>query len=141
MATPDELRTAIGDGRQALKDAISAAASGWERTAAGENEDAWNARQTAEHVIPSEAFFTSAVCSACGYPGVDEVKGDYATAAAALAHLETVVEMCNKKLKYVSETDIEIRNEEWKTNVAGMLEFNAAHLNDHAAQIRAAAGV
>ncbi len=140
MANPDELRTALATGRQALKDAITAAASGWERAPGGEGEAAWTARQAAEHTIPTEAFFTNAVCTACGYPGVDQVTGSYATAADALKHLDEVVEMCNKKLKYVSETDLEKKHEKYGT-AADLLAGNANHLNEHAAQIRAAAGV
>jgi hypothetical protein len=140
MATPDELRAAIAEGRTALKDAIAAAAQGWERAPGGEGEASWTARQAAEHAIPVEAFFTSAVCSACGYPGVDEVKGSYPTAADALKHLDEVVEMCNKKLKYVSETDLEKKHERFGS-AADLLAGNAKHLQEHAAQIRAAAGV
>lgn len=142
MSNPDELRAAIADARTVLKDAIAAAAAGWERTPPGaaDGEAGWSARQTAEHAIPTEAFFTTAVCDACGYPGVDEVKGDYATAADALAHLDTVVEMCNKKLKYVSETDLEKKHEKFGS-AADLMGFNATHLSEHAAQIRAAAGV
>ena len=138
MPTADELRSAIADGRQALKEALAAAAA-WERQPAGTGEAAWSARQTAEHAIPTEAFFTSAVCTACGYPGVDQVKGDYPTAADAIKHLDEVVEMCNKKLKYVSEADLEKKHERFGS-AADLLAGNAKHLHEHAAQIRAAAG-
>lgn len=148
MPTPDELRASLAEARAALRDAITAASGAWEREPGdtglkrdGSEEAAWTARKVAEHAIPSESFFTTAICAACGYPGVDAVTGDYATSADAIVQLDTVIEMCNKKLKYVSATDIEIQNEEWKTNVAGMLQFNAQHLTEHAAQIRAAAGV
>lgn len=140
MATPDELRAALADGRQALKDAITAAAAGWDKAPGGEGEASWTARQTAEHAIPTEGFFTNAVCTACGYPGVDEVKGEYPAAADALKHLDEVIEMCNKKLKYVSETDLEKKHERFGT-AADLMAMNAGHLTDHAAQIRAAAGV
>jgi DinB superfamily len=140
MPTPDELRSAIAEGRAALKSAISAAAAGWERVPAGEGEAGWSARQAAEHVIPTEAFFTTAVCAACGYPGLDEVKGDYPTAAAALTHLDTVIESCNKLLKHVSVTDLEKKHEKFGS-AQDLMAFNAKHLNEHAAQIRAAAGV
>ncbi|MFN0147996.1 MAG: DinB family protein [Dehalococcoidia bacterium] len=140
MATPDELRTAIAAGREALRSAISAASAGWERVPAGEGEAGWSARKTAEHAIPTEAFFTTAVCAACGYPGLEEVKGDYPTAADALTQLESVIESCNKLLKHVSVTDLEKKHEKFGT-AAELMAFNATHLNEHAAQIRAAAGV
>lgn len=139
MPTPDELRTAIAEGRQAFRDALSAAAAGWERQPGGTGEEAWSARQVAEHVIPAEAFFTTAVCKACGYPGVDRVTGSYATAQDAIKHFDEVVEMCNKKLKYVSETDLEKKHERLGTS-ADVMAMNANHLVEHAAQVRAAAG-
>ncbi len=138
--TPDQLRAALAEGRAALKAAIEAAAGAWEtRPASGEGEDAWSPRQVAEHVVPVEAYFTTLVCKVCGYPGLDRVTGSYATAAEALAGLESVVEMCNKKLKYVSETDLEKTDEKYGS-CAGLLQTNITHLNDHAAQIRAVTG-
>ncbi|MFN0095567.1 MAG: DinB family protein [Dehalococcoidia bacterium] len=143
MPTPDELRAAIADGRAALRSALEAAASGdWEkRPASGEGEAAWSARETAEHTVEIEALFATAVCTACGYPGVEFAKPSYATPAEAIAGLEAVTELTNKKLKYVSETDLEKVHDQWKRSAADIMGVNAHHLNDHAAQIRTAAGV
>lgn len=141
MATPDELRAAIAEGREALKAAIAAAANAWEtKPQAGEGEDAWSPRQVAEHVIPTEGFFTSAVCAACGYPGLERISGSYPTAQDALRHLDEVIELSNKKLKYVTETDLAKRHERFGST-EDLMVGNARHLNEHAAQIRAAAGV
>ena len=71
MATPDELRAALDTGRTAMREAIEAAEMGWRTTGGG---DTWSAQQTAEHTIEIEAFFTTAMCEACGYPGVDVVR-------------------------------------------------------------------
>ena len=143
MATPDELRGAIADGRAALRSALEAAASGaWERKlAGGEGEAGWSAREAAEHVVPVEAMFTTAVCTACGYPGVEFAQPSYATAAEAIAGLEAVTELTNKRLKYVSDTDLEKVHAEWKRSAADILAVDAHHLHEHAAQIRLAAGV
>jgi len=138
--TADQLRASLADGRAALRAAIETAAGTWERRpVSGEGEDGWSPRQAAEHVIPTEAYFTTLVCKVCGYPGVDRVTGSYATAAEALAGLDAVVEMCNKKLKYVSETDLEKTDEKYGSCL-GLLKTNITHLNDHAVQIRAVAG-
>ncbi|MBI5948135.1 MAG: DinB family protein [Chloroflexi bacterium] len=138
--TPDELRAALADGRAALKAAIEAATAAWEtQPASGEGEAAWSPRQVAEHAIPVEAYYTTVICKVCGYPGVDRVTASYATAAEALAGLDAVVEMCNKKLKYVSETDL-VKSDEKYGSCASLLKSNITHLNDHAAQIRAVAG-
>ncbi len=137
--TPDQLRAALAEGRAALKAAIEAAAGAWEtRQASGEGEEAWSPREVAEHVIPVEAYFTTLVCEVRGYPGLDRVTGSYATAAEALAGLDAVVELCNEKLKYVTETDLRKSDEKYGS-CADLLENNITHLNDHAAQIGAAA--
>ena len=74
MATPDELRAEIADARATLRAALQAASQDtWEQQPAGggDGEDAWSARQAAEHVIGAEIHFTNLVCKACGYPGPD----------------------------------------------------------------------
>ena len=86
MAAPDELRAAIAEGRAAFRSALESANDSWEKTpAGGEGEDAWSPRQVAEHLIPTESYFTTQICKACGYPGLDRVEASYATAAEALA--------------------------------------------------------
>lgn len=139
MATPDELRADLAAAREEFRSAVTAAAGAWDaKPAAGEGEDAWSARQAAEHAIAAEAFFTTAICEACGYPGVERVTPSYPAAADALEGHTTVVEMCDKKLRYVTEKDLEMKHERWGT-VADLLALCAHHLRDHAAQIRRAA--
>jgi uncharacterized damage-inducible protein DinB len=141
MATPDELRAALEEARKEFRTALPEVDGAWEQQpASGEGEEAWSPRQVAQHVVAAEAYFTTAVCTACGYPGVDQVNPDYANATAALSAFDEVVEMCNKKLKYVTETDLEKTHERWG-NVEQIMQINAGHLRDHAAQMRAAAGV
>jgi hypothetical protein len=142
MPTPDELREAIAAGREELRAALEAARGGdWERKPAqGEGEDAWSAREVAQHVIPSEAFFATAICTACGYPGVEFSNRSYATADEALAALDEVIEVTNKKIKYVTDTDLEKAHDRFGS-VEGLMKVSAGHLRDHAAQIKAASGV
>ena len=141
MPTPDELRAAIAGGRTIFREALLAAAvDSWERTpAAGQGEEAWSPRQVAEHVVPVEAFFTTAVCSACGYPGLDAVSASYPTPADAVAAFEEVSERCDGRLKHVTEKDLAMQHERFGS-VADLMAMNAHHLEEHAAQIRAAAG-
>lgn len=142
MATPDDLRAAIAEGREALAAALEAAKAGdWEKApGTGEGEAAWSARAAAEHVVGAEAFFTNAICTACGYPGVEFTNRSYANAGEAAAALAEVIEITNKKLKYVTETDLPNKHERFGS-VEGLMTTQAGHLKDHAAQIRAAAGV
>lgn len=140
MATPDELRTAIAEGRATLRAALAAAnGAAWEmEPGSGEGEAAWSARQAAEHVIGAEAFFTNAVCTACGYPGVEFTNRSYATPAAATAALAEVSALTDAKLKHVTESDLGHLHDRFGS-VEGLMKTSAGHLRDHAAQILAAA--
>ena len=136
MATLDEARAALDNGRTAMREAIEAAEMGWRKTAGG---DAWTAQQTAEHVIEIEAFFTTAMCDACGYPGVDVVRPDCASSTEALDEFDAVVNNCNAKLKHLTQEDLAKVHERFGT-VEEILAMNMNHLTEHAAQIREAAG-
>ena len=141
MATPDELRAAIADGRETLRAALEAAKGGdWNRAGEGEGEAAWSAREAAQHVINSEAFFATATCEACGYPGVEYDRRPLETPAAALAALDEVIEITNKKIKYVTDTDLEKPHDGFGT-VEALLAYQAVHLQEHAEQLKAAAAV
>jgi hypothetical protein len=141
MATPDELREALAAGRAAMRAALDAASPAkWDLApASGEGEEAWPARKAAEHAIGAEAFFTTAICTACGYPGVEAERPSYGTPAEAIAGLDTMIELTNKKLKYVTREDLEKKHERMGTTES-ILQLAASHLEDHAVQIRSAAG-
>ena len=136
MPTPDELRAPIAAARAKLEEAIRSAADNWETTLPG---DEWTARQAAEHVIPSEAFFATAVCTACGYPGIEFEQRQLASAEEALAALTAVCELSDGRLKHVTREDLEHKHERMGS-VADILRFNAEHLEEHAAQIASASG-
>ncbi len=142
MATPDELRASLAESRAAFRAALEAVTDGWETApASGEGEEAWSARKVAEHTIRAELFFTTAICDACGYPGVD-VPADmqFSTPAEAIAAFDTAVETTNKKLKYVSDTDL-VKEHARMGSSENILNIGIGHLRDHAQQIRTAAGV
>ena len=56
MATPDELREQIAEGRAAFRTALEGAADGWEDRPEG---DEWTRRETAEHTIEIDYVFAS----------------------------------------------------------------------------------
>lgn len=143
MATPDELRANLATSRGSFRDALAGLTDAqWEAVpAAGEGEEAWSARKAAEHAIRAEAFFTSALCTACGYPGVDVPQDPaYATPAEALAAFDAVVEMTNKKLKYVTDSDLEKTHERLGSS-ENILNINIGHMNDHADQLQKSAAL
>lgn len=141
MPTPDELRADLEESRKAFRAALGELeASAWETAPqSGEGEDSWSPRQTAQHAIGAEAFFTNAICTACGYPGVEAPKPDFATPADALKGFEEVIELTNKKLKYISVEDLAKPHDRFG-NVEGLLQTDIGHLRDHAQQMKTAAG-
>ena len=137
MTTPDELRTAIAEGRAAFRAALEAATVRWEvAPATGEGEGAWTPRQVAEHAIPYEQWYASEVCAACGYPGIDVDRPPMPTASEALAAFDAAAAKADGRLQYVTEKDLAIPHERMGS-VAGIMERNARHLREHAAQMLA----
>ncbi len=139
MATPDELRVDLAAARREFADALTAAVNQWDRKpASGEGEAAWSPRQAAEHCIPADVAYASAVCLACGYPGLNRLEASYAGAADATAGLAQVSALADGRLKYVTDKDLAMKNQRGNS-VEDMIKANTAHFRDHAAQIRAAA--
>jgi len=137
MTTPDELRTAIAEGRAAFRAALEAATGRWEvAPVTGEGEGAWSPRQVAEHAIPYEQWYASEVCAACGYPGIDVDRPHMPTASEALAAFDAAAAKADGRLKYVTEKDLAMPHERMGS-VAGIMERNARHLREHAAQLLA----
>ena len=135
MTTPDELRATLNEARDLIREAILGAEMGWRRSPAGEE---WSAQQTAEHVIQLEAFFTTEICKACGYPGLESVAPDCASSTEAIDEFDAAVSRCNDKLKYLTQEDLAKTHERFGT-VEELLGMNTTHLVEHAGQIRTAA--
>lgn len=137
MSRPDELRAAIEEARAGLRRAIEAASGVWERPQASEAGSRWTCRELAEQALADEILFTSAICEACGYPGLPPRDDGLPTAAAALDELERVASLCDGRTKYVTEGDLSMRKEGWGS-VEEMLVTRATRLRDHARRIRGA---
>ncbi len=138
MATPDEVRAELAEARKLFVEALSGAGPGWERRpAGGEGEEAWSPRQAAEHCIGADVAYASAVCTACGYPGLERWQGSYATVAEAQRGFQDASAQADGRLKYVSDSDLAKTNQRGNS-VEEMIRASAAHFRDHAAQIKAA---
>jgi hypothetical protein len=138
MATSDQLRAELAAARTELADALKTAGAAWERAPpSGEGEAAWSPRQAAEHVIGGDIMYASAVCIACGYPGLERQQFSFESAEDALTGMQEASAIADGRLKYVTETDLEKTNQRGAT-VEQIMQASAAHFRDHAAQIRAA---
>lgn len=142
MPTPDEARAALGAARDELAAALGAApADTWERKPeSGEGEDAWSAREAAQHVVGAELYFAGAVCEACGYDGPESPFAaglELASPEAATAALAQAVAAADSKIRHVTAEDL-ARSHERMGPLPDVFESWAGHVRDHAAQIAAA---
>ena len=143
MPTPDEVRADLHAARGDLDAALRASAEAtWERKPeGGEGEDAWSAREAAEHVVRAEIFYATAVCEACGYEVPDSPLDDpleLATPDAAQAALGRAIEAADAKIRDVTEADLEKKHERMGA-VADLFASWTDHVRLHADQIEAAA--
>lgn len=137
VATADEIRASIEEGRAALKAALEGAdASKWEQVGSGNEE--WTPRAIAEHAIGSEGYFAKGVAGAMlgKEPALPELA--LANPSEAVAALEAAVEECNKVYRYVEDRDLEKTVGENST-IQGMMEILAGHAAEHASEISASA--
>ena len=144
MTTRDELRADLDSARKELEAAIQAAAPNWEREPeSGEGEEAWSARQAAEHVVRSEVFYARTASQALGR---DDPANPFADAPpqfpdvdAALAAYGLAVEAADSVLAQVTVEDLAVEHER-HGNVEGILTSHLEHVRNHANQIGEAAG-
>ena len=144
MATPDELRADIARARDELRGVLRNVAKDWEKQPeSGEGEDAWSARQAAEHVVRAEVNYARIVNRTCGREGPEHPWPDapptLATPEDALRALDQAATIADSAFALLTDEDLAKPHERWGT-VEQVLGGDARHLLEHAAQIRAATG-
>lgn len=138
MKTPNDFRAAIAAARDDLRQALREVDGRWDAPVASSDDgEPWTVRKTAEHAISAETYFTTQVCVACGYTGVESARLSLASPEEALQAFDDVAATCDAKLKYVTENDLAMKHETWG-DVASIMTVAADHLHEHAAQIRTA---
>lgn len=145
MTTARELRGAITSNRQALRDALDAAADRWESG----DDGGWSPRLIAEHCVGRE-FGLAGIATAAtqGQPAderytltnhSDSAEFSFGTAADALAALEATGAACDHVFRGVDDQDLEKPAEldagSLPKNIEGVMQLAAWHLNDHTEQI------
>jgi hypothetical protein len=141
-ASAQELVAATREARAEVEAAIKECTGKWEvKPASGTDEDAWCAKEVAQHVIGADWFFTNMIAQACGAPALERPQIDVSTPDHALESLRRIGATDDKILGHVTEGDLsktfETRNFGTQT-VQQMLQTMAGHARDHANQIRAA---
>ncbi len=136
MASLDELRTAVAQGRSALRQAVEVATEGWEQTRSprpGEDE-AWSPRETAEHAIGAEVAFAGAVAEAIGSERPPRTPLVLETPEAALSAIDEAALLADPVFEALEPRHLEMETR-FADNVEGVLRLAAGHLREHAQQI------
>jgi hypothetical protein len=134
-----------------LKAALSAAASNylgelkqagdvWEQkpTTAGEGEDAWSARQVAEHVAGASLYFANGLAKAVGAEGPAMQRFQFATAPEAVEPTERGSQALLTVLDAISDEQLAT---EFDTGSMGkqtprwLADVAITHFRDHAKQL------
>ena len=144
MATRDGLRAELDSARRELEAAIQAAVANWERQPEhGEGEEAWSARQAAEHVVRAEVYYATTASKALGHDApanpFADAPPDFPDIDAALAAYGLAVEAADSALVQVGPDDLAIEHDRFG-NVEGILTSHLEHVRNHANQIAGAAG-
>ena len=143
MASADELRKHFAVAGGALRTALEGADQTWERRPNNdaEGEEAWSARQAAEHVVSSVVYFASTACQSSGYPKLESPfpsrELSFPTAATAAEALDQAIAVATPAIGQITDQDLAASHERMGT-VENVLTVLVTHLRDHAAQIQSA---
>ena len=136
MASADEIRAQIQEGRAALKAALEAAdGSKWEQVGSGNEE--WTPRAIAEHAIGAESYFAGGVATTMQSNFSAGGELSLADPAEAMAALETAVAAADKVYRYVEDRDLEKAVGDNGGTIASMMGVLGGHAAEHAAELTA----
>jgi hypothetical protein len=134
----------INAGYEAYMAELRQAGPHWEtKPAAGEGEDAWCARQVAEHIAGSAGLFAHVVAKAASLDSPGRTGGEFATADEAIAATPVALGKLTSVMAQVPQTKLTEENEFGplgKSTIANVLGIVAHHFHDHAGQLRALRG-
>ena len=135
MATPDELREQIAEGRAAFRAALEGAADGWEDRPEG---DEWTRRETAEHTISVDYAFANwgVSLSAGDQASIEREELSLASAAEALEAFAASSAHSDAAWADVTAEQLEQELRPGMNGERGM-SLVGLHLQEHARQISA----
>lgn len=145
MPTSAEIRQSIERAFAAYMAELEQAAAVWERKPAGatEGEDAWCARQVAEHIASSGPFFGAAIAAAIGVPGPTPERVTFSDFASSLDGTRQRQQLLMDVVAHLSDAQVSLEIEHprlGKNTVGGLLGIVTHHLNDHAGQLKSLRG-
>lgn len=139
--TADEIRNELGTAFEEYMGELAQAGHHWERKPAdGEGEDAWCARQVAEHIAGASLFFGSGIAQAIGVagPALQRVELPQAQAAPATTRENHASFMAVAAQVGDGQLSMEIDHPRLgKQTLGGILGIVTYHHRDHTQQLRA----
>lgn len=145
MATAAEAQAAIAAAFESYISELAQAASVWETKPSGaaEGEDAWCARQVAEHIAGAGPFFGMGIARACGIDGPTPARISLPDAAAAVEETKRCHGQLVDVISKVTDDQMGIEFEAGqlgKQSVGGLMGVVSYHLKDHANQLKTLRG-
>lgn len=145
MATAAEARAAIDAAFATYIAELAQAASVWDTKPAGaaEGEDAWCARQVAEHIAGAGPFFAMGIARACGIEGPAPARVALPDPAAAVDETKRCHGLLLDVVSKVQDDQLSIEFEAGqlgKQSVGGLMGVVSYHLNDLANQLKTLRG-
>ena len=116
----------------------------WEtKPAAGDGEDAWCARQVAEHIAGAGLFFGQGIAQAIGVEAPQLERISLASADEAVAKTNETHSVLMSVVEQVSDSQLGMEIDHprlGKQTLGGILGIVDYHLKDHAGQLKALRG-
>lgn len=117
----------------------------WETkpAAGGEGEEAWSARQVAEHLAGAATFFGAGIAMFVQVPGPQREPADFPTVADAVAGTPAAHQKLVAVVQAVPDDKLAMEIEAprlGKNTVSGFIGIAAYHLRDHAGQLKTLRG-
>ena len=141
MASAAEASAAISAAFETYIAELKQAGSVWDKKPAGaaEGEDAWSARQVAEHIAGSGPFFAAGLAPVIGVEGPALARIELADASGAVAETERTHGLLMGVVDKIADNHLALEFDHprlGKQTVGGVLGILSYHLNDHANQLK-----
>ena len=145
MTTLQEIGASIDSAYHTYMAELVLAGADWEKNpeAGGAGEDAWCARQVAEHICGSGGFFASGIAKAAGLDAARSAPLVLATAMEAVAAMPGAHAKLGAVLAQLTPEHLAIEMEFGalgKTNVEKVFGVVSYHYRDHANQLKTLRG-
>ena len=142
MASASEAQAAIAAAFETYVAELAQAGARWDKkpAAAAEGEDAWCARQVAEHIAGSGPFFGAGLATAIGVDGPVPARIEFPDASNAVDETTRTHGLLMDVVKQMNDGHLAIEIDHprlGKQTVASVLGIVSGHLNDHANQLKA----